>query len=454
MSFVEASKNEFHILCNEAFSLLKGKEELSINLNGESSEFIRFNGAKIRQATHVEQNLLEFNFQDNGRKVSFSFFMTGDKEMDKKNVRSLINRCRQECEQSESDPYQSELSNAGESLADHVGSLPKAEQALQQIIENTRDQDLAGLFASGPVIRANRNSKGQSHWFSTESFFLDYSLFTKTPEGDNKAVKGTYAGQNWNSQDLQIQMQTSVNRLNLLRRPNKKLSPGKYRTYLAPAATAELVSMLSWNALSFGAMKKGRCALQKVYEGKIQLSTLFSIRENFGMGLCPRFNSRGELAPEVLPLITEGKITNMLVSSRSAKEHSVPSNNCEVSSWGTEYLRSPEILPGRLAPQKELEALGTGLYLGQLHYLNWSEIPNARFTGMTRYACFWVEKGEIISPIQDLRFDETLFHCLGSELEAVGANADLTPSTDTYSQRALGGIKAPGLLLGSFNYTL
>ena len=30
-----------------------------------------------------------------------------------------------------------------------------------------------------------------------------------------------------------------------------------------------------------------------------------------------------------------------------------------------------------------------------LHYLNWSDNIGGRITGMTRYACFWVENGEI-----------------------------------------------------------
>ncbi len=37
-------------------------------------------------------------------------------------------------------------------------------------------------------------------------------------------------------------------------------------------------------------------------------------------------------------------------------------------------------------------------------------------TGMTRYACFWVEKGEIVAPIENLRFDDYLYRFLGEGL--------------------------------------
>jgi len=109
---------------------------------------------------------------------------------------------------------------------------------------------------------------------------------------------------------------------------------------------------------------------------------------------------------------------------------------------------------GGLAEAEALAALGTGLYIGNLHYLNWSDPHNARITGMTRHACFWVENGEPVAPIRDLRFDESLYRIFGSKLEALTRETRLFPSTDTYHRRALGGCKVPGALVGAFRFTL
>ena len=73
---------------------------------------------------------------------------------------------------------------------------------------------------------------------------------------------------------------------------------------------------------------------------------------------------------------------------------------------------------------------------------------------MTRYACFWVEKGEIVGPIQDLRFDETLFRLLVSELIDLTTEAVIDPNVGTYDLRSLGGKKLPGALIGSMAFTL
>ena len=78
----------------------------------------------------------------------------------------------------------------------------------------------------------------------------------------------------------------------------------------------------------------------------------------------------------------------------------------------------------------------------------------ARITGMTRYACFWVENGQIQGPIADLRFDDTFFDLWGEELESVTEFSELEPQTTTYFQRHLGGKKVPGMLIKKMKFTL
>jgi predicted Zn-dependent protease len=101
-----------------------------------------------------------------------------------------------------------------------------------------------------------------------------------------------------------------------------------------------------------------------------------------------------------------------------------------------------------------LAELDTGLYLSNLHYLNWSDRPTGRITGMTRYACFWVEDGELVAPIENLRFDESLYHCLGDRLINLTTTQDFIPETGTYDHRNLGGAWLPGAIINDFTFTL
>ncbi len=184
-------------------------------------------------------------------------------------------------------------------------------------------------------------------------------------------------------------------------------------------------------------------------EGK-KMSSLFSLSEDFRSGLVPRFNERGEIAQEVLSIIEKGNLANTMVSSRTAKEYKIQSNNAS----GDEALRAPKWQSAHFPIENVLQKLGTGLFLSNLHYLNWSDNIGGRITGLTRYACFWVEKGEIVGPIETMRFDDTIYNLFGDKLEAVGDNVKIIPEVETYGGRQYGNITCPGMLVKEFELTL
>lgn len=445
LNFTEKTKQTFNDVADHLLAKLHKGEAASLNLHAEESLFVRFNGNKVRQNTHVEQRSLGLTLQKDGKTANINFSITGETDEDKKRADFWLAEARQECALLPEDPYQVVIKNNGSSDSTFKGLLLNDEEVIKAITTPAQGTDFAGLYCAGPLISATRNSEGQNHWFATENFFVDYSLYM-----GEKAVKAIYAGTHWDQKAFDESLSQSKNQLSLMNRPKKVLQPGAYKAYLAPGAVAELASMFSWGALSFNGYKQGVSALQKLKDKEKSLSPLFSLRENFGTGLTHRYNSLGEVAPETLDLISHGELKSLLISSRSAKEYGAASNAGD----GHEAPRAMEILPGSLKKEDILKELGTGLYLSNLHYLNWSDRLNARITGMTRYACFWVENGEIIAPIADLRFDESLFDCLGTNLLAVTDFQEVDPMVSTYESRALGGKKVPGMLIKDFKFTL
>ena len=180
------------------------------------------------------------------------------------------------------------------------------------------------------------------------------------------------------------------------------------------------------------------------------LSPCFSLSEDFSTGLTPMFNDDGELAVTRLPLINNGTLKNTLINSRTAKEYNIESNFA--GSW--EGLRSPVMSTGNLIEDNIIQEIDKGVFLNNLHYLNWSDNVGGRITGMTRYACFWVEDGKIVAPIENMRFDDTIYNIFGSHLESVTNHSQFISDTGTYSGRSVGGTDCPGILLNSFSLTL
>jgi predicted Zn-dependent protease len=421
-------------------------EEFTVRLSGERSQFTRFNHAKVRQTGCVADGWIELTLMTDQHSSIRQFPFTGNWEIDWQFAYSALEELREELILLAIDPYLVLPSGTNISREVHYGNLLAEEAVVKSVLELVAELDFTGIYAGGIVIKGYGDSSGQKHWFATDSFSLDYSLFSVT----GQAVKGTFSGSEWNESAYIAKISEAKKQLKLLARPVKELPRGQYKTYFAPAAVADLLLMLSWGAISEADIQQGNSALAALSRQEKQLSTVFSLKENFQRGLVPRFNELGEMAAPELPVIEKGRLVNTLVNSRTAKEYQKTANGANSS----ETLRAPEISPGNLVFEQILPRLDTGLYLSNLHYLNWSDRQTGRITGMTRYACFWVENGEIIAPIEDLRFDESLYRFWGENLVDLTNFQEFIPEVGTYDSRQLGGSLVPGMLVEDFTYTL
>ena len=119
-----------------------------------------------------------------------------------------------------------------------------------------------------------------------------------------------------------------------------------------------------------------------------------------------------------------------------------------------EYPQSMAVAPGSIPSDAVGEALGTGLYVGNLWYTNFSDRAACRTTGMTRFATFWMEDGDIVAPVNVLRFDDTAYHLLGDRLEGLTDTAEVLLDTATYGERSTDSARLPGALVGAMRFVL
>ena len=436
----------FNQLSETLFNNLNTGEHLKITIGGENSQFVRFSQSKVRQSGLVDDASLSIVLIKDERTCSGSFTLTGNITADEETAMEELNRLRDEVGTLPKDPFVVMPEDTGSSREEYNGRLLNEEEAVSALSPAMQGVDLAGIWASGRIFTGNANSAGQKHWFATDTFSLDYSLITP----DERMVKGTFAGSHWDQSEYENNMAKSIAKLRMMEKPGKKIKPGVYRTYIAPAGVADIVGMFSWGGVGEASIQQGDSSLCKMRQNNVKMSPCFTLSEDFTSGIVPRFNSNGELAPEKLDLILAGSLQNTLVSSRTAKEYGVQSNFAGEG----ESLRSPVLSPGDLNEDEVVQKIDNGIYLSNLHYLNWSDRPGGRITGMTRYACFWVENGEVIAPIENMRFDDSIYNFFGENLEAVTDKAHLHPAVETYDGREMGGVSCPGILLKSFELTL
>ena len=170
--------------------------------------------------------------------------------------------------------------------------------------------------------------------------------------------------------------------------------------------------------------------------------------ENTAEGMAPGFQGEGFVKPPRVTLIEQGWLRDALVSPRSAKEYGL------VANAGGEGPEALELCPGTLESGAIPGALDTGVYVGNLWYLNFSDRPAGRITGMTRFATFWVERGRIVAPITPMRFDDTIYRMLGENLAELTRERELLPDASTYGERSTSSSHLPGALISSLKFTL
>jgi predicted Zn-dependent protease len=331
-----------------------------------------------------------------------------------------------------------------------TSGVPAVDDVVAQVLEQSRGLDLVGFHAGGPVIAAFADSRGQRNWHRIQNFHLDWSLYCGgDPAVRDRAVKSVYAGACWDGAELARRMTLAKARLALLEQPARTIGPGAYRAWLEPMAVAELLGTLAWGGFGIKQRRTGTSSLGALASGAVSLSPQFRLREATAEGIAPAFTSTGHVRPAEVPLVTDGRCAQVLVSPRSAAEFGVPANADD-----DEYPASLSLAGGGLPAEDALAALDTGLWIGNLWYLGYSDRQACRMTGMTRFACFLVEHGEIVAPIGVMRFDDSFLRLFGESLVAMSREVQLLPSNDTYGERHLGSVSAPGALLADMRFTL
>ena len=436
----------FYDLADFVGSLLQSGEVYTTYLAGENSDFCRFSGGKVRQAGGVKQHSLSLRLINGQRHAQGSFSLSSHIDADRQQIKALLGMLREQLAELPEDPYLLYATEVQSSEARRQNRLPDSREVVASIIDRASGLDLVGIYAAGSIYRGFANSLGQRNWYESYPFNLDWSLYL---QGD-KAVKTSYAGFAWESTAFAQKLADAKSQLAVLKLPPRTIKPGQYTVYLAPAALAEVTDMMSWNAFGLKAHRTKQTSLLKMVEAGVSMNPIVTLRENTAEGLAPDFSESGYRRPPQVNLITSGRYKDCLVSPRSAKEYGVSTN----AAGEGESPQSLELAAGTIARSDVPKIIGEGLYINNLWYLNYSDQSACRMTGLTRFASFWVENGEIKQPLNVMRFDESALRMFGDKLVGLTEERDMIMSAHTYERRSVSSVHLPGAVVQDFSFTL
>jgi predicted Zn-dependent protease len=436
----------FDALTGHLKTRLSAGEAFTAWFQGEDSDFVRMNQGQVRQPGSVSQRTLTIDLIHGARHAGGTTVLCGEAGVDRERVDALVKTLRAAAVHLPDDPHHLYSQSATTSEFIARDALPEAADVVGRVLDRARGLDFVGIYAAGRVYRGFASSFGQNDWFERASFHLDFSLYLRA----DKAVKGSYAGDSWSDEAFTTRLQAATADLHILGRTPKTIDPGAYRVYLAPSAVAEILNVLAWSGFGLKSHRTKQTPFLKMLTGETRLAADVTLTENTADSTGPAFSAAGFAKPARVELIRQGQYVGTLCSPRSAREYGVPTNGAR----DDEMPQALDLQAGTLPTSEVAGHLDTGIYVNNLWYLNYSDRPAGRITGMTRFATLWVENGRAVAPLNVMRFDETIYRILGENLLGLTRERDFILDNDTYGQRSTGCAWVPGALVRDLRFTL
>ena len=225
-----------------------------------------------------------------------------------------------------------------------------------------------------------------------------------------------------------------------------ELEPGEYVVVLEEYAVATILEYLAYIGFSALAYEEGRSFMEL---GERVMGENVTIWDDGAdpTGLPSPIDFEG-VAKQRVDLIRDG-VANAVVHDAataarvgtSSTGHALPAPN----TWGPMPMNL-FMRPGDASREELLSGMERGIWVTRFHYVNPVHPKKAILTGMTKDGTFLVEHGQVVRPVINFRFTQSIPEAFSS-MEAVTAETKLVPG------EYVGGYRVPAVRLGRFNFT-
>jgi predicted Zn-dependent protease len=332
-----------------------------------------------------------------------------------------------------------------EALADHPQET-KLDQLGAYLQEGSREGvQLTGFYDTGGSSITYATSAGCfRHGFEGKASFSSTAILEPGGAGVGSAL---VLNGDLDASEIQEVGRTAILKAKTSRRPHS-LDPGEYPVLLEPRAVGDLLMFMAWAGLGGRPFLDGSSFLSEKI-GEQVLSEKITILDDVWD---PRFHKIGfdyEGQPtQSVTLIEKGVAKSVVFDRPTAKEagrETTGHSSFQPSSSGP-FPSALILRPGDVEAADLLKVLDQGILVTQLHYTNLMDPKDVTVTGLTRNGTFLVENGEIVAPVQNMRFTMSLVEAF-SKVRGLGRE-------DRLVEAFFGGATiVPSLILESFRFT-
>ncbi len=438
--------SEFKELAQKVFDL-SGEYDSEVHFTAGSQALTRFANNIIHQNVSTESSSLNIRLQKGSKTGSVNINLPAGDET----LRRAVESCKEVVEHSKDTPDllpmlgKQEYRKTDGFCPDTASISPRRRaEIVLDTVEACRGQNLsaAGIVQNYATYIGIANSKGLFAFWRGTGF-----NFSLTVEGDDGT--GWAESSAWKFADVNVN-DDIAEAIEIAKRNQKPedIEPGRYTVVLTPAAVGDLLVFLAWHGFNARAHLENRSFLagkmgQKVFDERITI--IDDAYDPRWQGL--PFDMEG-VPRERVELIREGVLVGLVYDRLTAeKMNASPTGHGgrQPNTWGA-FPSCIVVAPGNATMEEMIKSVKNGLLVTHFHYTNTSELTKLTVTGMTRDGLFKIENGEIVYPVKNLRFTQSIAEAL-NRVVAVGSEQKRV------SGFFFGGIITPGMIIDEFNFS-
>ncbi len=425
---------------------LPGVDGIEVLFIHEWGGLTRFANSEIHQSTFREDTGLQVRVVSHGRTG-----VASSNDVSERGARAAAKSAKEMAEVAAPDPLFPGLApKADVPVVDRFfeGTAETTPAYRAEAVSELIDQCPGGFVAAGAFETAAAelgiaNSEGQFCW----SPGTQASITTVMTGGEHgSGFAETFSG-SADAIDAEAIGKHAADKAERSQRP-VPLDPGTYPVVLEPAAVATLAGFLAY--VGFG----GRQYVEdrSCFSGKAGQQVAAPSISIWDDGADPRtlgasFDFEG-VPRQRVDLIKDGVFLDTVYDRRTAKQsgrtstgHALPPPNTEGP-----FPLNLFMAEGDASLEDMIRATQHGVLVTRFHYSNIVNPMESSITGMTRDGTFLIEHGEIVSPIMNFRFTQSIIDAL-LNVSLVGRHAELA------SEFFFSASRVPALKIEAFHFS-
>lgn len=416
-------------ICDIIFSRAKGKQAEALIFSNESA-LTRFAENTISQNVSERSLNIRIRIQDGGKIGLASVNHTGEKELC-----AAVDQAVEILKAQTPDKNLLPMASPGKTQEADAGVFDPATANISPAQRGMKVRELAaackkrGLKASGILSNGTHcvtvgNSNGIFQTYRETA--ADVSATVKAGEDFGVAFG---SGHKFSDIPFPEVTEQAIRKAEMARKP-RAIKPGRYTVILehCPAASFIMCTSGGFSARSYLEGSSFLCGKL----GKQVFGKGISIMDNALDGPMAGMPFDYEGMPRTKVLLSEdGVAATLLHDRRSARDfgngavstgHALP----QPSGWSP-YPMNMSMTGGKRSLEEIIKNTERGILVTQLHYINMLRPQTVDITGMTRNGTYWIEKGEIVYPIKNMRMTESVVNAL-NRVEELSSDLKLTES--------------------------